>query len=115
VLATDAEGAEVGAASAKRARHGSETEVRLPPAYAHPVAHPAPAPSRTNMCCRAYHYAFAFAAVAAVAALAAVALAADAPPRAVRYQLVAVAGPKSNYFPGEGYTATDAARQLGYQ
>ena len=82
MLATDAEGAEVGAASAKRARHGSETEVRLPPAYAHPVAHPAPAPSRTNMCCRAYHYAFAFAAVAAVAALAAVALAADAPPRA---------------------------------
>ena len=29
--------AEDGAASAKRARHGSETEVRLPPAYAHPV------------------------------------------------------------------------------
>jgi hypothetical protein len=82
VLATDAEGAEVGAASAKRARHGSETEVRLPPAYAHPVAHPAPAPSRTNMCCRAYHYAFAFAAVAAVAALAAVALAATAIPLA---------------------------------
>ena len=50
VLASHEEGAaEVGAASAKRARHGSETEVRLPPAYAHPVAHPAPAPCRTNV------------------------------------------------------------------